>query len=106
MQSSQSFDEFLTSARQEPDFESQFQAELSAIRIVDQLVNELDGVRQDAGLSKQDLAMRLQMNPAQVRRLFTKTGQNPTLKTFILVAQSMGLELALVKASAKSRTLA
>ncbi len=106
MQSSQSFDEFLTSARQEPEFESQFRAELSAIRIVDQLVNELDGVRQDAGLSKQDLAMRLQMNPAQVRRLFTKTGQNPTLKTFILVAQSMGLELALVKASAKSRTLA
>lgn len=106
MQSSQSFDEFLTSARQDPGFESQFQAELSAIRIVDQLVNELDEVRQDVGLSKQDLALRLQMNPAQVRRLFTKTGQNPTLKTFILVAQSMGLELALVKASAKSRTLA
>jgi DNA-binding phage protein len=73
---------------------------------VDQLVNELDAVRQDSGLSKQELALRLQMNPAQVRRLFTKTGQNPTLKTFILVAQSMGLELALVKASAKSRTLA
>ena len=106
MNSSQSFDQFLTSARQDPDFEIQYQAELSAIRIVDQLVNELDGVRQDSGLSKQDLALRLQMNPAQVRRLFTKSGQNPTLKTFLLVAQSMGLELALVKASAKSRTLA
>jgi DNA-binding phage protein len=106
MNSSQSFDQFLTSARRDPDFEIEFQAELSAIRIVDQLVNELDGVRQDAGLSKQDLALRLQMNPAQVRRLFTKSGQNPTLKTFLLVAQSMGLELALVKASATSRTLA
>lgn len=105
MSRSQSFEEFLSDARSDPEFEPLFQAELSAIRMVDQLVAELDRSRESLGLTKQDLAQRLQMNPAQVRRMLSKGGQNPTLKTFLQVAQAMGFELALVRSSASNRTL-
>lgn len=106
MSNAQSFEQFLTEAHLDPEFEPLFQAELAAIRMVDQLVAELDSGRESLGLSKQDLAQRLQMNPAQVRRMLSKGGQNPTLKTFLQVAQALGFELALVKSSASSRTLA
>jgi DNA-binding phage protein len=96
---SQSFEHFLAEARLDPEFEPLFQAELAAIRMVDQLVAELDKGRAALGLTKQDLAQKLQMNPAQVRRMLSKGGQNPTMKTFLQVAQSMGFELALVKSA-------
>ena len=102
MSNAQSFEQFLTEARLDPEFEPLFQAELAAIRMVDQLVAELDSGRESLGLSKQDLAQRLQMNPAQVRRMLSKGGQNPTLKTFLQVAQALGFELALVKSSARN----
>ena len=66
------------------------------LRFIDQLINDLDDKRVQLGLSKAKLAEALGVEPANVRRLFSRGPKNPTLTTMVDIAFGLGLKLQLV----------
>ena len=73
----------------DPEFASEYQRTLAAIRQVDEIVRELDGRRRELRLSKADLARMIGKNPAQIRRLFT-AGGNPEMQTISALTIALG----------------
>ena len=97
------FDSFLSQRRKEPEFEAAYRAELKAIRNVDKLVRELEGERKKQSITKQELSEQTGINASQIRRTLTASGGNPTLKTFLLLVHSLGLEVSLRPSSTRAR---
>lgn len=65
------------------------------IKTVDAIVNMLEAQLESASLTKAELARRLDMESANIRRLFTSS-TNPTIATISDIAFELGLELQLV----------
>lgn len=65
------------------------------VQTIDRLINGLEDARDDAGLTKADLARRTGMSDAVVRRLLTASGGNPTLNTLSLLATALGYRITL-----------
>ena len=66
---------------EDPQFLREYVAQSIRITTIDRIVNELDGAREAAGLSKAGLARAINSEPATVRRLFSAGHVNPTLGT-------------------------
>jgi len=73
------------------------------IATIDRIVNELDGAREAAGLSKAELARAINSEPATVRRLFSAGHVNPTLGTLAEVAAALGMRVVLEPLEADDR---
>lgn len=69
------------------------------VQTIDRLINGLEDARDEAGLTKADLARRAGMSDAVLRRLLTASGGNPTLNTLSLVATALGYRIALERLS-------
>ncbi len=67
------------------------------IDATDALVRALDTAREQARLSKADLARLIETKPEFVRRLFTAEDPNPTIETVLCVATALGYHLELVQ---------
>lgn len=80
---------------EDPEFRAEYERQLGAIRAVDRVVNELDQIREDLGLSKAEVARMIDKNPASVRRLLTASG-NPELKTVVALADALGADVKIV----------
>jgi hypothetical protein len=91
------FYEDLEKNLQNPEFADLFALESRRIQAIDDLINQLDELRTGQGRSKVDLARSLNLEPANVRRFFTRKNSNPTMKTFVDVAMSLGYGLRLVQ---------
>jgi transcriptional regulator with XRE-family HTH domain len=79
----------------DPQFLREYVAQSIRIATIDRLVNELDAAREDAGLSKAELARAVNSEPATVRRLFSAGHVNPTLGTLAEVAAALGMRVVL-----------
>jgi DNA-binding phage protein len=79
----------------DPRFLREYMAESIRIATIDRIVNELDAIRQSAGLSKAELARAISSEPATVRRLFSAGHVNPTLGTLAEVAAALGMRVVL-----------
>lgn len=79
----------------DPRFLREYVSESIRIATIDRIVNELDRMRQDAGLSKAELARAISSEPATVRRLFSAAHVNPTLGTLAEVAAALGMQVVL-----------
>jgi DNA-binding XRE family transcriptional regulator len=64
---------------------------------VDAVMRQLDALREEAGLSKAQLARLIGKDPATVRRLFTAE-VNPELKTVVSIAAALGAEIRITPA--------
>ena len=73
--------------------------ELERIKKTDELINQLLAELENQNLTKKNLADSLDLNPAFIRKLFSQSGLNPTLKTLMSVSSELGYELKLVKSS-------
>ena len=62
---------------------------------VDAFVRALDARREQAGITKADLAKRVGMSPEVVRRLITASDPNPTLDTVVRLAVALDCNLGL-----------
>lgn len=71
--------------------------ELQRIKKTDVLINQLLAELENQNLTKKNLADSLDLNPAFIRKLFSQSGVNPTLKTLIGVSSELGFELRLVR---------
>jgi ribosome-binding protein aMBF1 (putative translation factor) len=66
---------------EDPSFLRHYIVESLRIATVDGLVNALDEAREEAGLTKADIARAVRVEPAVVRRFFASGAANPTLAT-------------------------
>jgi DNA-binding phage protein len=80
---------------EDPQFLREYVAQSIRIATIDRIVNELDGAREAAGLSKADLARAINYESATVRRLFSTGHVNPTLGTLAEVAAALGMRVVL-----------
>lgn len=87
----------------DPQFLREYVAQSIRIATIDRIVNELDGAREAAGLSKAELARAINSEPATVRRLFSAGHVNPTLGTLAEVAAALGMRVVLEPLEADDR---
>ena len=87
---------------EEPEFRDEFERATREIRAIDAIVNELDSLRTDHGMTKADLARDIGKNPATVRRLFTAPA-NPELRTLVAMADALDADVAIVPRSQRRR---
>ncbi len=95
------FDRYFDKRMQDRGFASAYREARAGIDSVDAFMRALEAVRDEAGVTKAELARRTQTRPEAMRRLFTTESPNPTLATVISVVRSLGYKLALVPAGSK-----
>lgn len=59
------------------------------IEQIDAVIRSLDRLREDAGMSKAELARRVGRNPASIRRLFTAEQARPELPLIVSIADAL-----------------
>ena len=69
-----------------------YERKVKSIVAVRRMLQLIDAERERAGLSKSDLARKIGVSPATVRRLFTSPTSNPTLKTIVDLFVALDLE--------------
>lgn len=80
---------------EDPEFRAEFEREKRRIDAVDSIVNKLDELRVEHGLSKAALARGVEKNPAVIRRLLTASG-NPELGTVVALADALDADVVVV----------
>ena len=86
---------------EDPAFRAEFERQRREIAQIDLIVRQLDELREQAGMSKAELARAVGKEPSSIRRFFT-ADVNPELKTVAAVADVLGVEVKVV-ASKKAR---
>jgi DNA-binding phage protein len=90
--------------REDAEFRAEFERQRREIAAIDAIVNRLDALRQQNGMSKAELARQIDKNPAAIRRLLTASG-NPELRTIVALADALDADVQIVprKRSARNR---
>lgn len=86
---------------EDPEFRLEFERQRREIAQIDMVVRQLDELREEAGMSKAELARAIGKEPSSIRRFFT-ADVNPELKTVAAVADILGAEVKVV-ATGKAR---
>ncbi len=81
--------------KKDPEFRAEFERQRREIAQIDSIVRQLDELREQAGMSKAELARAIGKEPSSVRRFFT-ADVNPELKTVAAVADALGAEVKVV----------
>jgi DNA-binding phage protein len=81
----------------DPVFRSNYERARARIDAIDRVINSLDEMRERQGLTKAELARRIGVSDAVIRRLFSAQDRNPTMKTIVEVADALGLELRVAR---------
>lgn len=107
-------DRFLAEQLADPDFRAEYDRASLEISMIDHVIQALDTLREEANITKAQLAREVGMDPASVRRLFTSEA-NPTMRTVAALAAALGMEITITpmarpvkhpKASRRPRQLA
>lgn len=78
---------------QDPEYREGYERARREIDQVDSIMRLLEERRVQVGISKAELARRIQKNPAEVRRLLGNSRSNPPLATVLLLSEELGIEL-------------
>lgn len=82
------------------DTRAEYERARREIEQIDTVIRSLDELRQDACMSKAELARRVGRNPASIRRLFTAEQARPELPLIVSIANALD---ANVEIKARSR---
>ena len=88
--------------KEDAEFRTEFERQRREIAQIDAVVRQLDELREEAGMSKAELARAVGKAPSSIRRFFT-ADVNPELKTVAAVADVLGAKVEVV-ANGTSRT--
>jgi len=88
------FDRYFAERMGARAFASEYRDARAEIGATDTLIRALDAARKNAGLSKAELARRMDAKPEILRRLFTAKG-NPTMSTVLKVVAALDCHLEL-----------
>jgi ribosome-binding protein aMBF1 (putative translation factor) len=81
---------------EDPEFRAEFERQRREIAQIDSVVRQLDELREQAGISKAELARAIGKEPSSIRRFFT-ADVNPELRTVAAVADALGAEVKIVR---------
>lgn len=79
----------------DPEFRAEYERARREIDQVDAVIRRLDELREDAGISKAELARHIGRDPSSIRRLFTAKS-NPELMLVASIAEDLGAEIQVV----------
>jgi len=81
---------------EDPEYRLAYARSAREIAQTDAVINELDSLRVDLGMSKAELARRVNRNASSVRRLFTARRPRPELPLIAAIADALGADLRVV----------
>lgn len=81
---------------QDPEYRAAYERAAREVAQTDALIRQLDSLRVDLGISKAELARRVNRNASSVRRLFTSSQVRPELPLIVALADALGAELRVV----------
>ena len=87
----------------DPEFRAAHDRATREIAQIDAVIRALDALRIDLGMSKAELARRVNRNASSVRRLFSAGKARPELPLIVALADALGAELRVVPRSQKAR---
>ena len=87
----------------DPEFEGEYARSQRVIAGINAVMQRLDALRAQEGVTKAELARKIGKDPATVRRLFSAQ-VNPTLETVVALADQLGASVQVVAASATQRS--
>jgi DNA-binding XRE family transcriptional regulator len=87
---------------EDPEFRGQYKKAKRQIAAIDAIVNGLDSLRAEHGVTKAELAREIGKNPASVRRLFTAPA-NPELRTLVAIADALDADVVILPRSRRRR---
>jgi transcriptional regulator with XRE-family HTH domain len=79
----------------DPEFRAEYERARREIDQVDAVIRRLDQLRENAGISKAELARHIGRDPSSIRRLFTAKS-NPELMLVASIAEDLGAEIQVV----------
>lgn len=88
---------------EDPEFRREFEREVAETSAIDTIVNALDALRAEHGVTKADLAREIGKNPSSVRRLLTLDGSNPELRTIVAMANALDADVCLIPRAKRRR---
>jgi ribosome-binding protein aMBF1 (putative translation factor) len=80
----------------DPAYRDAYERAAREIAQTDQVIRELDSLRVDLGISKAELARRIDRNASSIRRLFTASRARPELPLVAAIADALGAEVRVV----------
>jgi len=90
------FAEIRTQIEQDPTAQEESRANRRRIEMVNELVWAIDAQRIELGLSKAELARRVDRDASSIRRLFS-SGGNPEITLVAALADAVGMRVELTK---------
>ena len=88
---------------QDPEYRLAYERAARELAQTDAVIRELDSLRADLGISKAELARRVNRNASSVRRLFTASQARPEFPLIAALADALGAELRVVPRTAEAR---
>lgn len=85
----------------DPEYRAAYEREAREVAQTDAVIRQLDLLRADLGISKAELARRVNRNASSVRRLFTAGQVRPELPLIVALADALGAELRIVPRAAE-----
>ena len=87
-------------AHEDSEYSLAYQRAAREIAQTDAVIRELDALRVDLGMSKAELARRINRNASSVRRLFTASQVRPELPLIAAIADALGADVRVVRRTA------
>jgi ribosome-binding protein aMBF1 (putative translation factor) len=91
---------------QDPEYRAAYEQAAREIAQTDAVIRQLDALRVDLGISKAELARRVDRNASSVRRLFTASQVRPELPLIVALADALGAELRVVPRTSQAQQAA
>jgi ribosome-binding protein aMBF1 (putative translation factor) len=91
---------------EDPEYRAAYEQAAREIAQTDAVIQSLDALRIELGVSKAELARRANRNASSVRRLFTASQIRPELPLIAALADALGAELRVVPRSPQARRAA
>jgi ribosome-binding protein aMBF1 (putative translation factor) len=88
---------------EDPEYRAAYEQAAREIAQTDAVIRTLDALRIDLGVSKAELARRINRNASSVRRLFTASQVRPELPLIAALADALGAELRVVPRTPQAR---
>ena len=87
----------------DPEYRLAYERTARELAQTDAVIRDLDSLRVDLGISKAELARRVNRNASSVRRLFTASQVRPEFPLMAALADALGADLRVVPRTAKEQ---
>ncbi|MGH2843052.1 MAG: helix-turn-helix domain-containing protein, partial [Solirubrobacteraceae bacterium] len=99
------YDRYRDELLRDQDLRAHYERTAAAIAQTDEIIRALDEMRVEMGVSKAELARRIDRNASSIRRLFTAGRAKPEFPLVVDIASALGLKLTLVPETSEAKKI-